>query len=180
MGERVDAERGLLDEPDAQDPAVDEAAEEVSPQQAAEERREHQAHGDDRLEVVAVLPDDDGVLVEIGNISAARALRVLLHHHPTQVRVQQALADRVGVLFGIRVAVVSTMVARPPPDRALDGAGADGGKVDLERRRGLVRRVCPETVVARRDAETRVEVVDGGENGRVQLQRHPVRRDEAH
>jgi hypothetical protein len=148
VGERVDAEGGLLDEADAQDAGVDVAAEPVTPEEAADERREDEAHGHDALDEVAVLPDDDGVLVEVGDVGAAGALGVLLEDHPAEVGVEETLADRVGVLDGVGVSVVGAVIPGPPPDGALHGAGAHGSKVDLKRRGGLVRAVSPETVVA--------------------------------
>lgn len=111
MGKGVDAEGGLLDEADAEDAGVDEAAEEVVEHEAAEEGGEDEAHEDDALEVVAVLPDNDAVLVEVGDVSAANSLGVLLHDHPADVGVQETLADRVGVLFGVGVSVVRAVAS---------------------------------------------------------------------
>jgi len=54
------------------------------------------------------------------------------------VGVEEALADRVGVLFGVGVAVVGAVSGRPPADGALDGASTDSGKIDLEGKGGLV------------------------------------------
>lgn len=95
-----------------------------------------------------MLPDDNGVLVKVGDVGAAGALGVLLEDHPAEVGVEETLADRVGVLFGVGVAVVSAVLAGPPTDGTLDGTGADKGEVDLERSGGLVGGVSPETVVA--------------------------------
>src|SRR5262249_19244354 len=50
VGERVDAESGLLDEEDAKDAAIDVAAEPVAPEKTAEQGGEDEAHEDDRLE----------------------------------------------------------------------------------------------------------------------------------
>jgi hypothetical protein len=36
---------------------------------------------------VLVLPDNNGIIVEIRDVGAADALRVLLHDHPADVRV---------------------------------------------------------------------------------------------
>ena len=146
--QRVDAEGGLLHEEDAQDAGVDEAAAQVAPEQARHEARHEQAHGDDGLDVVSVLPDHDRVLIQVRDVGAADALGVLLHDHPAKVRVEQALADRVRVLVRVGVAVVGTVVSGPPSDRALDGAGSDGGQEDAKRQRGRVGRVSPQAMVA--------------------------------
>lgn len=99
-----------------------------------------------------MLPHDDGALVEVADVGAALALGVLLEDHPPHVRVEQALADGVGVLDGVGVAVVRAVVPRPPAGRTLDRAGADGRQVDLEGERRLVRLVRPEAMVAWRGA----------------------------
>jgi hypothetical protein len=148
VGQAVDAEGGLLDEEDAEDTGVDEAAPPVVPAETADESRNDQGHGDDALDVVAVLPDDDGVLVQVGDVGAANAARVLLHDHPADVAVEQALANRVGILVRIGVAVVRAVQAGPPTSTALDGSRATGGEEDLEREPSLVARVSPQTVVA--------------------------------
>lgn len=135
VGEGVDAEGGLLDEEDAEDTSVDEAAEPVTPAETRDEAREDEAHEEDALEVVAVLPDHDGVVVQVGDVGTADTLGVLLHDHPSEVGVEQALSDGVGVLVGIGVAVVGTMVARPPARGALDGTRTDGGQEDSQRKR---------------------------------------------
>lgn len=148
VGERVDAESSLLDEADTEDTGINEAAEPVIPAKAADNGGQEESESDNTLEEVGVLPDDDGVLVEVGDVGTAGALGVLLHDHPAEVRVEETLADRVGILFGVGIAVVSTVTARPPADGALDGTSAHSGKVYLEGQRSLVRGVSPETVVA--------------------------------
>jgi len=105
----------------------------------------------------------------------------------------EALADRIGVLDSVGVAVMGTVAARPPTDGALDSTGTNGGKVEAERERGLVAAMSPEAVIAclsisdcsadpgvweKRtggDAETGIEVVDDSKYGRVAVQRSPVR-----
>lgn len=179
VSEGVDAEGGLLDEADTKDTTVDETAEEVAPEETTEQSREDESHEDDRLDVVAVLPDDDGVLVQVSDVGTALVLGVLLEHHPPHVRVEKTLADRVRVLFGIGVTVVSAVAGRPPSDGTFDGTGTDGGEINLERSSGLVGRMSPQTMVASSDAETGVEVVDDSEDGRVEAKRNPVGGDEA-
>ena len=67
---------GLLDEKDAEDASVDETADPVAPEEAGNSGGEEEAHDKRDLDVVAVLPDDNGVLVEVGDVSAANALGV--------------------------------------------------------------------------------------------------------
>lgn len=159
VGERVDAESGLLDEEDAEDAGVDEAAHPVTPAETCNQGREDQTHEKDHLEVVPVLPHHDRVIVQVGNVGAANSLRVLLHDHPAKVGVQQALADAVRVLVGVGVAMVGAMVTSPPSDGTFDGTAANCGQEDLQWQSRRVGSVSPQTVVARRNAETRGEIV---------------------
>ena len=80
-----------------------------------------------------MLPDNDGVLIEIRDVSAANTLGILFHKHPPEVRVQETLADGVWVLLGIRVSVVGSVVSGPPSYRTFDGTSTSGGKEDAER-----------------------------------------------
>ena len=116
MCQRVDAEGGLLHEEDAQDAGVDEATEPVVPADTSNDAGEDQAHEEDDFEVVLVLPDDDRVVIEIGDVGAANSLGVLLHQHPAEVGVEQALADAVRVLVGVGIAMMGAVVSGPPSD----------------------------------------------------------------
>lgn len=137
MGQRVDTKRGLLDKAAAQNAGINQPTLPVAPY-AAHDGREDPGHGHDGKDVVPVLPHDERVLVEVGDVGAADALGVLVQHHPAHVRVREALLDRVGVLVRVRVSVVGAVAAGPPPDRALDGAGAACGEVEFEDRGCLV------------------------------------------
>jgi hypothetical protein len=64
------------------------------------------------------------------------------------VRVQETLANGVGVLFGVGVTVVRTVIPSPPADGTLNSTAADGSEPDTERERGGIRAVSPETMVA--------------------------------
>ena len=85
MGQRVDAKGSLLNDEDAEDTSVDKTSHPVTPSKTTDEAREDHAHEDDSLDVIAMLPDNDGVIVQIGDIGTADALWVLLHDHPSNV-----------------------------------------------------------------------------------------------
>lgn len=180
VSKRVDAEGGLLDEEDAENARVDESTLPVTPAQASDNAGEANRHKEDDWDVVLVLEDDDGILVQVGNVGAANALGVLLHDHPSQVRVEETLANRVGVLLSVGVPVVGTVAARPPPNRTLDSSGTSGSEEDLERSARRVRAVGPETMVSGSDSETTVEVVGEGPDDRLELERSREGVDEAH
>ena len=121
-----------------------------------------------------MLPDNNGIIVEIGDVGAANALGVLLHKHPAEVRVEKTLPDAVGVLVGVGVAVVSAVVTGPPSDRTLNGTATNSSKEDLERNAGGVGSVCPQTVVASGDTEASGEVEGDGPDGSLEVERCPV------
>jgi hypothetical protein len=58
-----------------------------------------------------VLPDNDWVVIQIRDIGTANAFWVLLHDHPSEVRVEEALANGVWVLVGISVTVMSSVIS---------------------------------------------------------------------
>lgn len=109
VGKRIDAEGSLLDDEDTKDTSINETTDPITPAETSNESREDEAHTDDTLEEVLVLPDDNGVLVQIGDVSATHALGVLLEDHPAKVRVPETLADGVGILLSIGVAVMDAM-----------------------------------------------------------------------
>ena len=170
MGQGVDAEGSLLDEEDSEDAGVDEATLPVAPSQTGNQHGEDEGHEGDAWDVVLVLPENDGIFVEIGDVGAADALGVLLHDHPADVRVEETFADGIRILVGVGVAVVSAMATGPPSDGALDGTGTDGGEIDLEGEGGGVGGMGPQTMVAGGDADSGVEVVEDGPESGLELQ----------
>lgn len=85
--QRVDAEGGLLDEENSENSSVDETSLPVSPSETTDEAREDHSHEDNGLDVVAMLPDNDRVIVQVGDVGTTNSLWVLLHDHPSDVRV---------------------------------------------------------------------------------------------
>lgn len=152
VGKRVDAEGSLLDEEDAEDAGIDVATDPVSPPNTGHKSWEDQAHEEDDLEIVAMLPDNDRIFVQIGDVRTANSFWVLLHDHPANVAVKQSLANAVGVLGGISVTMMGTVVAAPPADRTFNGTATNACEEKLQRERGRVRLVCPETMVSGRDS----------------------------
>jgi hypothetical protein len=111
MGQRVDTEGSLLDEEDAENTSVDKSTLPVSPSKTSDEAREDQAHKDNGLEVVPVLPNNDRVIIQIRNVGSPNALWVLLHNHPSEMRIKETLANGVWVLVGIGISVVSAVIS---------------------------------------------------------------------
>jgi hypothetical protein len=143
MGKGVDTEGGLLNDEDSENTSVDEASHPISPSETSNQAREDHSHEDNSLDVVSVLPDDNWIIVQIGDVGTANSLWVLLHDHPSNVRVEETLSDRVWILVGIGVSVVGSVISGPPSDRTLDSSTTDGSEEDLEREGSRVGGVCP-------------------------------------
>lgn len=52
-----------------------------------------------------MLPDNDRVVVQVRDICPSDALGVLLHDHPTNVRIKQTFADAIGILLSAKQGV---------------------------------------------------------------------------
>ena len=111
VSQGVDAEGSLLNDEDSENSSVDESTSPISPAKTSDEAWEDHSHENDTLDIVAMLPDDDGIIVQIGDIGTANTLWVLLHEHPSEVRVEKSLSNRVWVLVGIGVSVVGSVVS---------------------------------------------------------------------
>lgn len=123
----------------------------VSPSESSDGHREEESHGDDEREIPLVLPDDDLVLGQIGDVGDSR-LSSRLEDHPSNVRPEQSLVRGVGVEIGIGVSVMRSMSSRPPFNRSFDGTGSSEGEEVLEGERRGVRAVGPKPVVAGGDS----------------------------
>jgi hypothetical protein len=130
VSKRVDAEGGLLNEEDAENTSVDESTNPVTPAETCNERGKEQTHDENNSEVVLVLEANDWVFVEIRDVSTTDTLRVLLHNHPAEMRVEETLAHGVRILVSVGVAVVGTVVSGPPSDGTFDGTATNSGQVD--------------------------------------------------
>jgi len=63
VSQGVDAEGSLLNEEDSKNSSVDESAHPVTPSETSNETREDHAHENDGLDVVAMLPDNNRVII---------------------------------------------------------------------------------------------------------------------
>lgn len=128
VGKRVDAEGGVVDKDETGDSGVVETPSPITPEQTSNGSREEEAHNEDNDAVILVLHTDKEIGVEIGDIGSSDALRVLFEDHPSEMSIHQAFSDRIGVLLGIGVSMVSTMISRPPADGSLNGTATESSK----------------------------------------------------
>jgi len=131
MCQGVNTESSLLNNEDAENSSIDESTPPISPSNTGDKAWENHTHENNTLDVVAVLPDNDGIVIKIRDIGTANSLWVLLHNHPSEMGVKKTFANRVWVLVGIGITVVSTMVSRPPADGSLNGTCTYGSEEDL-------------------------------------------------
>ncbi|KAL9117208.1 MAG: hypothetical protein Q9187_006255 [Circinaria calcarea] len=82
---RVAVVKCLLNEEDPEDSTVYKSTKPVTPSETADKRWQDQAHEEDYLQIVLVLPYYNRVFIQVRDISAADPFRVLLHQHPTKV-----------------------------------------------------------------------------------------------
>ena len=114
----------------------------VPPEIAGDDGRKEDAHEEDEGDEPVVLPADDGVAGEIGDISDTR-FATGLEEHPTDVGPEEAAMGTIGIEVGVGVAMVSTVTARPPLDRALNRTCASESEKVFEGTRGIVGTMGP-------------------------------------
>jgi hypothetical protein len=86
-----------------------------------------------------VLPSDNRVGVQVGDVNTAGLLGVVEENHPADVGVQKTLADRVRILVSIGESVVDTVTSGPPSNRALDGTAGESSEENTQRKTSAVR-----------------------------------------
>ena len=133
MSQRIDAECGLLHKEDSQDARVDETTSPIAPAKSSDGHGKEDPGDEHYDKVMLMLEPDDGILVEVCDISTADSPWILLHDHPAEMTVEETLADTVRVFVGVGVSVVSSMISGPPSNGALHASGAAEGEEDLER-----------------------------------------------
>ena len=85
VGKGIHTEGSLLDEEYTEDASIDEATEPVIPAETCHECWKNETHEQYHDEVMFMLPDDNHVIVEIGDIGATDSFWVLLYEHPPKV-----------------------------------------------------------------------------------------------
>jgi hypothetical protein len=105
----------VVDEKKSSGTGVEETAAPVTPAQASDQSGEDETHAEDEVEVPPVLPLDNRATVQVGDVGDT-GLATGLDKHPANVGPEKALVGVVGIKFGVGVAVVRAMAARPPAD----------------------------------------------------------------
>jgi hypothetical protein len=142
----------------------------IAPEVTGNGGRNDDARQEDEPDEPLVLPTDDGVAGEIGDISDTR-LATGLEDHPTDVGPDEPVMGTIGVEVGVSVTMMSTVTARPPLDRTLNSTRASDREEVFERTRSVVGTMGPQAVVTGSDTETGDKVVEYGEEGGLELER---------
>lgn len=117
----------MVDKDETSGTSIDETTLEVTPAEARDESRRNERHGQEHLNIPAMLELDDGVTRKVANISNT-GLPTWLQNHPANVRPQETVMRAIRVEVGIGIAMVCAMTTGPPLDGSLDGTRACEGE----------------------------------------------------
>jgi hypothetical protein len=148
----------MLDEAKSSSTSEEKSAAPITPEVSGDKGRDKETHDDDEGEVDAVLPADDGVLVEIAHVCDT-GLAARLDEHPTEMGPPKTVMGAIGVKIGVGVAVVGTMTTAPPFNGTFDGTGTRHRQKVAEGTRSVVGTMRPETMVSRSNAQSSDKVV---------------------
>jgi hypothetical protein len=149
MRERVDAEGRMVDETQTYEASVDIAPTGVAPAEPRDDSRDDEAHEEEEGNVVLVLPANHLVVGKVADVGDT-GLTTGFEKHPAHVSVPETLVRVVWVEFGVSIAVVGSVAARPPFDRTLNGTSTRESEKILQELARIVTAVRPEAMVARR------------------------------
>lgn len=109
VGERVDAESGLVDNEKSNDTGVHEAAHPVAPAEPCDDGGERKGGEQQQVHVIAVLKPHDGIFNKVRNVGSSFELWVLFKDHPAHVGEPEPPTGVVRVLFSVSKSVVGSV-----------------------------------------------------------------------
>jgi hypothetical protein len=160
----------MVDKEQTSERRIEITATPIAPEVTGNGGRNDDARQEDERDEPLVLPTDDGVAGEIGDISDTR-LATGLEDHPADMGPDEPVMGTIGVEVGVSVTMMSTVTARPPLDRTLNSTRASDREEVFERTRSVVGTMGPQAVVTGSDTETGYKVVEYGEEGGLELER---------
>lgn len=140
MCKRINTECCLLDETSSNDAGIDQTSPPVAPTYSSNTHGKHPCRDQETLTIcimsghfslmctfvstltVLVLPDNDRISIQIGNIRPSNLPRILLQYHPSQMRMEEAFQRAIRILGCICPPMMSPMFAAPEANRALNRA----------------------------------------------------------
>jgi len=122
MREGVYAERRVVDKRQTCGTGEEETAPPVSPTETGDGHREEESHGQHQREVVFVLPSDNLVARQVGDVGDTD-LGSWFEDHPADMSPPETLVSRVRIKLGVCVPMMRPMTSRPPLDGPLNRSG---------------------------------------------------------
>ncbi len=175
--QRVDEERDVLADDEAQDPSQDEGAPHVADQPAGGERQAEVGAQYER-QVEAMLELQQRIALQIGNVAEVLPAAGVVAQHPADVREPEAALDRVRVaVHVIDVQVMGPVTAAPRQRAVLQRHGAEDHEEQPQAPVGFIGPMGPEPVVTAGDrhpiGNQEERVADPGTDGKSPCQAVP-------
>lgn len=146
VSDAVDAEGALEHGHSASNGGDVEASSPITPTKTTDQSGEDDAGEEGEGDVVLMLPDEEGVALEVADIGLDSLLISLLEE-PTHMGVPEATLDVVRVAVSVGVAVVSSVVQTPVKRRCLERLRRQHRQCHQEPLRRIIRTVRQQSVV---------------------------------
>lgn len=75
-----------------------------------------------------MLPNNDGILVQVADVYSSDSLWILFHDHPTEVGVEKAFSHRIRVFCRICISMMCPMISGPPSHGSFDSSATNSSK----------------------------------------------------
>ena len=152
VGQRVDEEREVVADDQAQNAGQQQHAEDIAGH-PAQRHRNAEVHGPDQFPVMPVLPHHDRVALEIPDLGEVDLAGRPRAQHPADMGVPEAGLDRMRITLDVvDVAVVDAMASSPHVNAVLQRHAAEKRQRQANRPARLEGAVRPHPVVAGGDA----------------------------
>lgn len=119
VSKRVDEEGAVKENGNANDTADPEAAQKITPTEAANEGREEEAAGKGKKAIIVVEEHDNAIGSQIRNVDLRHFFRSMLLNGPALVTPPKALRRIVWIFRRVHISMVRTMISRPHQYRPL-------------------------------------------------------------
>src|SRR2546430_1028321 len=155
VAKRIDEKSHVLDNDDAGHSRDQETAQRGGPSapRPSDRRGQREAGEDGDEEIVAVLPQHQPVLLQVGYLVVQARLRFQLEENPADVGVEKAFREVIRIVVLIHKFMVTAMVGGPVQDRVFESGGAKQQREQAHRPARLKCSMGKEAMVAERDAE---------------------------
>ena len=155
MAERVDEEGHLLDEEDPENTGEQEGTQRLdgATVDPAEDGWKNESDREADEVAPAMLPHDERIALQVGHV-VERRLGAELEEQPSDMGVEEAFGNVVGIVFVIDMLVVVPVVGDPINGRVLESGGPKNQSGQFDRPFGLEGQMGEEPVVTQSDAES--------------------------